>query len=46
MALAIQNLAWGIIAVFAGGLADRFGNTRVIGVLMGRCSAMDSDWLP
>ncbi len=30
MALAIQNLFWGIIAVFAGGLADRYGNFRVI----------------
>lgn len=30
MALAIQNLAWGVIAVFAGGLADRFGNLRVL----------------
>lgn len=30
MALAIQNLFWGIIAVFAGGLADRFGNIKVI----------------
>ncbi|MGP4845885.1 MFS transporter [Marinobacter sp. 1Y8] len=30
LALAIQNLVWGIIAVLAGGLADRFGNTRVI----------------
>lgn len=30
LALAIQNLAWGIIAVLAGGLADRFGNVRVI----------------
>ncbi len=30
MALAIQNLFWGIIAVFAGGLADRFGNVKVI----------------
>ena len=29
-ALAIQNLSWGIIAVFAGGLADRFGNLRII----------------
>lgn len=29
-ALAIQNLSWGIVAVFAGGLADRFGNTKVI----------------
>jgi predicted MFS family arabinose efflux permease len=30
IALAIQNLFWGIIAFFAGGLADRFGNARVI----------------
>jgi predicted MFS family arabinose efflux permease len=30
VALAIQNLLWGVVAVFAGGLADRFGNVRVI----------------
>ncbi len=30
MALAIQNLFWGIVAVCAGGLADRFGNVKVI----------------
>lgn len=30
LALAIQNLAWGLIAVLAGGLADRFGSVRVI----------------
>ena len=30
MALAIQNLSWGIIAIFAGGLADRFGNRMVL----------------
>jgi len=29
-ALALQNLVWGIVAVFAGGLADRFGNVKVI----------------
>ena len=29
-ALAVQNLFWGIVAVFAGGLADRFGNLKVI----------------
>lgn len=28
--LAIQNLVWGVVAVFAGGLADRYGNVRVI----------------
>lgn len=30
MALAVQNLFWGIVAVFAGGIADRFGNVKVI----------------
>lgn len=30
LALAIQNLAWGVIAVLAGGLADRYGTVRVI----------------
>jgi len=30
MAMAIQNLAWGIAQPFAGGLADRFGTAKVI----------------
>lgn len=30
MALAIQNLAWGVFAVIAGGLADRYGQLRVL----------------
>ncbi len=30
MALAIQNLAWGICAVIAGGLSDRYGNLKVL----------------
>jgi cyanate permease len=30
MAPAIQNLFWGIVAVFAGGLADRCGNAQVV----------------
>ncbi|RBP48769.1 putative MFS family arabinose efflux permease [Arenicella xantha] len=30
IALAIQNLSWGVVAVFAGGLADRYGNLRII----------------
>ncbi len=30
LALAIQNLSWGVVAAFAGGLADRFGNVKVI----------------
>lgn len=29
-ALAVQNLAWGIAGPIAGGLADRFGATRVL----------------
>ncbi|MDP3314687.1 MAG: MFS transporter, partial [Devosia sp.] len=30
MALAIQNLAWGVAQPFAGGLADRFGTAKVV----------------
>ena len=30
LSLAIQNLTWGVVAVFAGALADRFGNIKVI----------------
>jgi len=30
MAMAIQNLAWGIAQPFAGGLADRYGSARVL----------------
>ena len=33
LALAVQNLAWGVIAVFAGGIADRYGTTA--GLLVG-----------
>jgi len=51
-ALAIQNLVWGIVAVFAGGLADRFGNVRVIAagsilyaLGMVVMSGVDSPWL-
>ena len=50
-ALALQNLFWGIVAVFAGALADRFGNVRVIvvGTIlyalgMGLMSGIDSPW--
>jgi predicted MFS family arabinose efflux permease len=52
LSLAIQNLVWGVIAVFAGGLADRFGNVPVIiaGVLlysggMFLMAGVDSTWL-
>ncbi len=30
LALAVQNLAWGICAIIAGGLADRYGNLKVM----------------
>lgn len=30
LALAVQNLFWGIVAVFAGGVADKYGNLRVM----------------
>ena len=52
MALAIQNLFWGIVAVFAGGLADRFGNVKVVvagaGVYalgMFLMAGVDSQWV-
>jgi MFS family permease len=32
LALALQNLLWGAVQPFAGGIADRFGPTRVISV--------------
>ena len=51
-ALAIQNLFWGIVAFFAGGLADRFGNVKVLiaGTLiyalgMVLTSGVDSPWM-
>ena len=30
MALAVQNLSWGICAIIAGGLADKYGNLKVL----------------
>jgi len=50
--LAIQNLVWGVAAVFAGGLADRFGNVKVVvggtifyatGIAL--MAGVDSPWL-
>ena len=52
VALAVQNLCWGIVAVFAGGIADRFGNVKVIvvgticyalGMLL--MSGVDNPWM-
>ncbi len=39
LALAIQNLSWGVCAIIAGGLADRYGNLKVLlsGVLLYGC---------
>ena len=52
IALAIQNLSWGVVAVFAGGLADRFGNVKVAvaGTLvyalgMALMAGVDSHWV-
>jgi predicted MFS family arabinose efflux permease len=52
IALAIQNLFWGIFAVFAGGLADRFGNVKVVvagtvvyALGMALMSTVDSPWM-
>ena len=52
IALAIQNLLWGIFAVFAGGLADRYGNLRVVlagtavyALGMALMSNVDSQWM-
>ena len=30
LALAVQNLAWGVFAIIAGGLVDRYGNSKVL----------------
>ncbi len=30
LALAIQNLTWGVVAVFAGGFADKYGSLKVL----------------
>ena len=51
-ALAIQNLLWGVVSVFAGALADRFGNVKVVvaGAIlyasgMALMAGVDSPWL-
>ena len=52
VALAVQNICWGIVAVFAGGIADRYGNVKVIvvgtflyalGMLL--MSGVDNPWM-
>ena len=30
LALAVQNLTWGVVAVVAGGITNRYGNLRVL----------------
>lgn len=52
LSLALQNLVWGVVAVVAGGLADRFGNSKVIiagtlfyGSGIWLMAGVDSPWL-
>ncbi len=53
MAIAVQNISWGLIGVFSGMLADRFGAFRVIIVgalayalgLFGMAYAASPEWL-
>jgi predicted MFS family arabinose efflux permease len=53
MAIAVQNISWGLIGVFSGMLADRFGAFRVIIVgalayalgLFGMAHAASPQWL-
>jgi len=53
MAIAVQNISWGLIGVFSGMLADRFGAFRVIIVgalayalgLFGMAHAATPQWL-
>src|SRR5687767_2075516 len=48
MAMAIQNLAWGIAQPIAGGLADRYGTGKVIvaGLLMYAAGLALMVWSP
>ena len=39
LALAVQNLAWGVFAIVVGGLADRFGNRPVMLTAVGLYAA-------
>ena len=52
LALALQNLCWGVVAVFAGAAADKFGNVKVIvvasllyGLGMFLMAGVDTPWL-
>ena len=46
LALAIQNLSWGVCAIIAGGLADRYGNLKVLltGVFFYGCGITLMAW--
>ena len=35
LSLAIQNIMWGVMQPFAGGLADRYGSARIIAIFAG-----------
>ena len=48
LALAIQNLSWGLIGIFTGMLADRFGATKVLiaGALLYALGLAGMAWAP
>ena len=48
LALAVQNLSWGIIGIFTGMLADRFGATKVLlaGAVCYALGLMGMAWAP
>ena len=47
-ALAVQNLSWGLIGIFTGMLADRFGATKVLiaGALLYALGLVGMAWAP
>lgn len=48
LALAVQNLSWGVIGIFTGMLADRFGATKVLiaGALLYALGLVGMAWAP
>ena len=48
LALAVQNLSWGVIGIFTGMLADRFGATKVLiaGALLYALGLAGMAWAP
>ncbi|MEG0921492.1 MAG: MFS transporter [Comamonas sp.] len=48
LALAVQNLSWGLIGIFTGMLADRFGATKVLiaGAILYALGLVGMAWAP